>query len=167
MLRWYHAVRPTLTIAVQMNMTASCNSNLKATQGNRLRNWRLDYGVRKQCKADVSKVIISQVLQSLLYARSLYCMGNYHLPDCGNAAQISPSHQVPCLGFVAGAESATQHSQMKLHVVQHSQLSLHVMSPCSVCMYTGRILLKFASLAVCSTAAQLTTTLRMTAVGLS
>jgi len=54
-----------LTIAVQMNMTASCNSNLKATQGNRLRNWRLDYGVRKQCKADVSKVRSSQVLQSV------------------------------------------------------------------------------------------------------
>ena len=65
-LRRYHAVRPTLTIAVQMNMSTSCNSNLKATQGNRLRNWRLDYGVRKQCKADVSKVISSQVLQSVL-----------------------------------------------------------------------------------------------------
>lgn len=44
-----------LANADKMNMTASCNSNLKATQGNRLRNWRLDYGVRKQCKADVSK----------------------------------------------------------------------------------------------------------------
>ncbi len=67
-LRWYHAVRPTLTTAVQMNMTASCNSNLKATQGNRLRNWRLDYGVRKQCKADVSKVTSSHVLLSVLEA---------------------------------------------------------------------------------------------------
>lgn len=65
-MQWYHAARPTLTIAVQMNMTASCNSNLKATQGLRLRNWRLDYGVRKQCKADVSKVISSQVLQSVM-----------------------------------------------------------------------------------------------------
>ena len=101
--------------------------------------------------------------------------------------------QVTCLGFVVGAESATQHSQMKghvMHVVQHNQavfahdkhellspsqqfyhVACHHVALCAmncyycVCVCTGCILLMFASLAVCSTVAQLTTTLRMRAVG--
>ncbi len=92
-LQWYHAVRPTLTIAVQMNMSASCNSNLKATQGNRLRNWRLDYGVRKQCKADVSKVRSSQFCRHeahTVQATIIFLTVVMH-------HMISPSHQVPCL----------------------------------------------------------------------
>lgn len=50
--------------AVQMNMTTTCRSNLLATQESRLRNWRLDYGVRKQCKEDVSKVIYTSAADS-------------------------------------------------------------------------------------------------------
>ena len=42
--------------AVQMNITAQCRSHLMTTQEDRLRNWRLDYGLRKQCKADVAEV---------------------------------------------------------------------------------------------------------------
>lgn len=54
----------TLSAAVQMNMTTTCRSNLLATQESRLRNWRLDYGVRKQCKEDVSKVIHTSAADS-------------------------------------------------------------------------------------------------------
>ena len=63
----------TVSDAVQMNMTTTCRSNLMATQESRLRNWRLDYGVRKQCKDDVSKVMYTCPTYRSKWAH-VYCL---------------------------------------------------------------------------------------------
>ena len=66
--------------------------------------------------------------------------------------------------------ACVSHSLSSCSMLYHEFL-LCVHRACTVtqgmCMYAGRILLTFASLGVCSTVAQLTTTLRMRPVGLS
>ena len=42
-----------------MNATETCSAHLFSTQAGRLHNWRLDYGLRSQCKTDVSQVLLS------------------------------------------------------------------------------------------------------------
>lgn len=44
-----------LANADKMNATETCRSHLLTTQASRLSNWRLDYGLRSQCKADVKE----------------------------------------------------------------------------------------------------------------
>ncbi len=48
-------------------------------------------------------------------------MDNYHLSECDAAAQDFPLTPSTLFVFVAGAESATWHSQMKLRVIHLNQ----------------------------------------------